>query len=119
MSKSFSLKEWANSTIINSEHSAVFAEQIEPLANQLSDLCRQLNVPMCVTFSLGQNAYGEDTHVMQALPDDPAFVGVAMMKVLVTANQMEIPLEQIEHLASIRALRSGLAPVDSDKCSRH
>lgn len=106
----FTFKEWADSNVIVADRKAIFEDTIEPLANQLQALCKEVGMPAVLFFAVAHDVDGEDSHVIQSLPTDPSLLGPATMKVLCAANQVAIPLEKIDLIAALRSMRSECKP---------
>ena len=104
-SKEFSLKEWAFADRLHFDRTEVFSKLIEPKVDEIIQLCHQHGIPVVAMFGLEQDDEGDGVQFLQSLPDDPGMISVPIMKMAVVGNRMDEPLEKIELLGSLRAMK--------------
>ena len=102
----FDLKDWAFAQIVSYDKTELYKEQVEALTSQLSDLCKKLEIPMVMCLGLSNSNDGDGVQVIQALPNRPGAIGFSIMKAVVVANKVDVELENIDTLASLRGMRS-------------
>lgn len=103
--KEFSLKQWAFSDRLHFNACEVYEQLIAPKLEEIGQLCREHGIPVVAMFGLEQDDEGDGVQMFQALPEDPGFISVPVMKMLVVGNRMDEPLEKIELLGSLRAMK--------------
>lgn len=103
--KEFSLKQWAFSDRLHFNACEVYEQLIGPKVEEIIKLCREHGIPVVAMFGLEQDDEGDGVQMLQALPEDPGFISVPMMKMLVVGNRIDEPMAKIEALGALRAMR--------------